>query len=224
MFLLVCRIKRERKTGEMWGKNQIKIAWCLLSHVFGVLRCWRAHSPISPLHCRNESELGESAVSEGLMSALSISRLGARVQHGLTPMKLALSIWFGSLAPKVMLNWLSISWCLRFCSVRGRWLGCIFLFFLFRLDSFSGSSFSRRPKVKLLANLLLLLVVDLCSEDVSLVVVVVVLLSVCEMVSELSDLRRARRNRSRMAIVGVHCGFRICTAREKSDWQLCCSV
>jgi hypothetical protein len=54
--------------------------------------------------------------------------------------------------------------------------------------------------------------------------VVVVLLSVCEMVSELSDLRRARRNRSRMAIVGVHCGFRICTAREKSDWQLCCSV
>lgn len=53
-----------------------------------------------------------------------------------------------------------------------------------------------------------LLVVDLCKEDdvlVALVVVVaveVLLLPVLEMVSELSDMRSTRRNRSRMAIVG----------------------
>lgn len=62
----------------------------------------------SPLQSRTESGFGEP-VSEWLISALSISRLGARVQHGLTPMKLALSIWLGSEAPKVMLKWLSIS-------------------------------------------------------------------------------------------------------------------
>lgn len=73
-----------------------------------MLKMQRAYSPLSPPQTRTESGFGESA-SEGLMSALSISRLGARVQHGLTPMKLALSIWLGSLAPKVMLKWLSIS-------------------------------------------------------------------------------------------------------------------
>jgi hypothetical protein len=45
----------------------------------------------------------------------------------------------------------------------------------------------------------------LCNEEVSLVVAVVVLLSVCEMVSELSDLCKARRNRSRIAIVNGGC-------------------
>lgn len=84
--------------------------------------------------------------------------------------------------------------------MRGRWLGWIFLFFLFLLDSSCDSSFERRLNAKVLANLLL---VDLCSEDVSLVVAVVVLLFVGEMVSELSDLRKTRRNRSRIAIVAI---------------------
>lgn len=57
---------------------------------------------------RSESGFGEP-VSEGLVSALSISRLGARVQQGLTPMKLSDSIWLGSLAPKVIVKWLNIS-------------------------------------------------------------------------------------------------------------------
>lgn len=55
---------------------------------------------------RSESRFGES-VSEVLkpaLSTLSISRLGARVQHGLTPTKLRDSTWSGSLAPKVMVK------------------------------------------------------------------------------------------------------------------------
>lgn len=60
----------------------------------------------------------------------------------------------------------------------GRWLGWDFLFFLVLLDSFSDSSLERRPHVHDLASLLPL-AFDLCNEDVSLVlVVVVVLLSV----------------------------------------------
>lgn len=95
------------------------------------------------------------------------------------------------------------------------------MFFLFLLDSLSESSFSRRPHVNVFVSLLLL-VVDLCSEEVSLVVAVVVLLSVCEMaVSELSDLRRARRNRSRIAIVVVYCVCPMYTAGLKRDWEFC---
>lgn len=53
------------------------------------------------------------------------SMLQARVQQGLMPSKSESMIWLGSLAPNVMVKWLSISWCLRFCSVRGFSLGCL---------------------------------------------------------------------------------------------------
>lgn len=154
---------------------------------------------VRPVQSRTEYAGVSEPVGERSRSDLSMSRLGARVQHGLTPMKLRLSIWSGSLAPKVMVKWLNISWCLRFWSVSGRWLGWIFLFFLFRLASLASLAASlllppRRPKVNVRASLLL---VDLCSDEVSLVfaVVVVVLLSVWEMVSDDddSDLRMARR-------------------------------
>lgn len=59
----------------------------------------------------------------------------------------------------------------------GRWLGWTFLLFLFFLDSPSDPFFERRPQVNVLASLPLL-AVDLCNEDVSLVVVVVVVVAV----------------------------------------------
>lgn len=46
-----------------------------------------------------------------------------RVQQGLMPMKLAVSIWSGFDVPKVIVKCESISWCTRFCAVTGRWLG-----------------------------------------------------------------------------------------------------
>lgn len=175
----------------------------------------RTRQILAQCRLQSRSEYGfDGSVSDDLLvSARPMSRLGDRVQHGLTPMKLSDSIWSGSLAPKVMVKWLSISWCLRFCSVSGRWLGCIFLLFLllppppwFSLAScavLSNSSFDRRPHGNVLASLPLL-VADFCEDDDALVAVVVVeLLSVWEMVSELSDLRSARRKRSRMVIVRV---------------------
>lgn len=145
------------------------------------------------------------------------SMLGLRVQQGLTPSKSsqgpAGTSWLRRLGlePKVMLKPLSISWCRRLVAVRGLSRGCTGLdFFAFRFSSsFFRDSDSLLRQGKSLAD------GDFRSEDPSdesltaVVVVVMWLLlalfrllsDACETLLEDVDLCRARRNRSRIAIV-----------------------
>lgn len=144
----------------------------------------------------DRSSRDESRLSE-------VRGLLGRVQHGLTPMNDALSIWLGSEAPKVMVKWLSISWWRRFCVVRGFSLG-----WARRFPSLTLSLLREPNRPESLEELFL---EERPPSDDWLVFAVeaVPLDSVWESMSELSDLFKARRTRSRIAIVivGVVCGL-----------------
>lgn len=167
------------------------------------------------LYSRDESvpvEVEKEVVLPVMSREIEALGLPGRVQHGLTPMKLCVSIWLGSLAPKVMLKWESISWWRRFWAVRGLsrgWTRPPLDFFSFFFCFFSSLALSLLdelpPKVRTRARREVVLS---RVEELWLVLLVaaVVLDSVWVMVLEASDLRRARRTRSRIAILVV-CDF-----------------